>query len=265
MSKRPVWQRHWLGWLTFACLALLGTGAALAGVGALFELSRLERDLASADAVVRARAVEYVSSRREDRALASLIAMFEREQDAELIQKAGKAILRLNDPAGIAALQRKADACPDGITRAWLIVYAAELAACDVRLIEWLERGAASPEPWQAIGSAVGLVELARPEGGPLTIELLHRMPPDAKRWGLDRFGRIANFACQALGQPAVWWACGSEPDEANLQRLNAFWQDRVDPRLLYRVLQRVRNDDRQWADIIRLLHARSRVAQWFE
>ncbi|MBI4580773.1 MAG: HEAT repeat domain-containing protein [Planctomycetes bacterium] len=275
--------------LIVACCVAIGVLGVVAAIGGQVHLARCKRDLLSPDAKVRARAVQQVIQERERRALPPLIAMLEKEQDRRLVEDAGLALLRTRDPAGVAVLRRRADEPPDDYVRGELILWAARLSGRDARLLDWLNEGVRSPEPWRAMGSALGLIELGRPEGGPLVIEMARQTPlPYMRHWAIKELCRTADALSQTVGRPMSWLALDTRrtrsvrerqspvadqglaasqpaPTEAELAELESFWQQHVDSRLLCDVLQRINAVDPGWAELGRLIHARDEAAKWLQ
>jgi hypothetical protein len=265
-QSSPLRRGRWVLYLVVATCAVVGTVIAAGGVAAQVRLARYPRQLASASLKERRQAVEQISRDREARALPALIAMLDKEQDRELVGVAGNAVLRTRSPEGVDVLRRRGDLGPDDSVRADLIVAAARLSNRDVRLLEWLNEGAHSNEPWRAMASAIGLVELGRPEGGPLTLSLMRKARGDLRAWGLKTLARTAKPLTQAVGQPMAWVAeTPEQATDAQLDQLAAFWSTQVDSGLLCAVLQRVNNIDPDWAEVGRLTHARDKVAKWLQ
>lgn len=263
---QPRHSARWVLYLAVSVFVVIGLLAAADAVTSQARLAGYPSRLASADVRIRRKAVEQISRDREARALPVLVAMLEREQDRELVGIAGNAVLRTRSPAGVDVLRRRADQGLDDEVRANLIVAAARLSNRDVRLLEWLQQGVRSKEPWQAVGSAVGLVELGRTEGGPLAVQQIRGTAAAPRAWALRTLARTANPLCQAVGQPMSWLASTPEAaTDAQLNQLEVFWTKRVDSALLCDVLQRVNQLDPEWAEVGRLIHARNKVAKWLQ
>jgi hypothetical protein len=178
---------------------------------------------------------------------------------------AGYAAMRFRDTRHLTLLRRRADEGPDDAVRAKLILYAAQLSGRDVRLIDWLEAGVNASEPWRQVGSAAGLLALGQPAGGRELIELASRSEHPARAMALLELQRIVNPMTEAVGQPVAWPKPGQEPAQSLWIDLRRFWDEWGTVRLLNDVLSQRYAISPEWYELKRLLHARDKVARWFE
>jgi hypothetical protein len=248
----------------------------------------LRADLESPDPAVQTRALYEVAARHEARAGEAVLAVLAEAEDRGVVDAARAAALRTGDWRGVAVLRRRADDGPDDSVRAKLIATAARLSNRDVRLSEWLDAGAASTEPWRRVGSAWGLLEIGRPRGGALLIDMMPELPAEAGRLAWTELRRIAEPMTQAVGWPIEWpagegrlrvhpktlktdrlEACptrvpGRTLSEAGWASLREFWSRHATVQLLGDVLTRLEQRDPKWHQVDRLLRARDRIATWF-
>lgn len=266
-----------------ATLAL--TGLLIAGFFFVDQnrIAGLRAGVRSSDPQTRAKAIGYIASEREQRALGAVLEQLEKETDRELLEQAGYATMRLRDPRGLAPLHRRASDGPDDRVRGKLIVYTARLSVIgslnqgdgvgreprrclsDGRLVAWLETGLNSPGQWQRAGSAIGLLELGRLEAGQTLIEWLPTLEAEARRFALAEFrDRVGEPMTQAAGAPLNWDGLeDAPPDDPRWAQLREFWQAHASARLLQDVLARQDREDPDWTFLRRLLHAREYVERW--
>lgn len=266
-----------------ATLAL--TGLLIAGFFFVDQnrIAGLRAGVRSSDPQTRAKAIGYIASEREQRALGAVLEQLEKETDRELLEQAGYATMRLRDPRGLAPLHRRASDGPDDRVRGKLIVYTARLSVIgtlnqgdgvgrdprgllsDGRLVAWLETGLNSPGQWQRAGSAIGLLELGRLEAGQTLIEWLPTLEAEVRRFALAEFRkRVGEPMTQAAGAPLNWGGLeDAPPDDPRWAQLREFWQVHASARLLQDVLARQDREDPDWTLMRRLLHAREYVERW--
>jgi len=222
--------------------------------------------IGNADAAVRTRALYEVAAQRERRAADAVFAVLETEQDRAVLEAAGYAAMRIGDPRGVPLLQRRAEESPDDYVRAQLTVYACRLSGRDVRLIDWLTPGLDSPEPWRRVGSAVGLLELGRLRGGCRLIDMTPELEPQTRGYAIRELRRVAEPMAETVGWPHDWSPDGEgRLDDAKRADLRKFWKRHATITLLNDVLTRLERRSRKWHEVDRLLHARDRVATWFQ
>ncbi len=215
--------------------------------------------LRSADPAARKRALVAIADAREDRAADDVLAVIRHERDRELLELAANAAMRIDDARAVPLLRERCDAGPDDSLRARLIRCTARLSGGDARLIEWLEAGVASPEPWRRAGSAMGLLELQHTEGGQRLIEMASALPVDVAQFALDQFRSIAGPMATAVGRPLA--ACGDRHQPADAAacwaELGEFWPRYATVRLLSDCLARTERFDLAWNRVNRLRHGR--------
>ncbi len=247
-------------------VSVVGVAAAAIAVGDRIRLRSLRGDLADADPVVRLQALCQVARERERRLADAVLAALETEQDRAVLGAAGYAAVRIGEALGVGVLQRRADEGPDDAVHAKLILYAARLSQGDARLIDWLAAGVASGEPWRRAASAVGLLETGQTRGGEILIKMAPELAPDVRLLAMNGFRRIAEPMAQAIGR-RIDWSVVQEGgiDDPRWADVRVFWERHATAELLSDVLARLERPDRRWKEVNRLLHARDRVATWFE
>jgi len=265
-SPPPNRTRRWPIRIVLALLAMAGIGIAAAALLDQFNLHRLSAACRHRDPAIRSKALYRLGQEHEKRAGEVISEVLKSEQDRGVLESAGYAAMRSEDPALLDSLRCRADEGPDDPTRARLIIYAARLANRDVRLIPWLRQGCqAEQEPWRQAGSAVGLLELGAPSGGLALLALAHQSDHPAQSMALDELQRLAGLMAEAVGWPIRWPENGSTPDEAFWVGLEQFWAQHGSATLLNDVLTRRYGHDPRVYELRRLIHAREKIAQWFD
>ena len=115
------------------------------------------------------------------------------------------------------------------------------------------------------MGSAAGLLALGQPAGGRELIDLARQPEHPARMLALDELQRIAGPMAETVGQPIAWPEPGQEPTRNFWTELHQFWQRWGTARLLNDVLSQRYAKSAEWYELGRLLHARDKVARWFE
>ncbi len=107
----------------------------------------------------------------------AVIDVLRTDRNHEVREAAGYCLYKLGDPRGIEPLRQAIEGVPDGVIRAKMIGYLANLEglAAAERLWKWSE----SKEPWRAIGAAAGLLEIGDPRGGELLLRFAAEGPSD--------------------------------------------------------------------------------------
>lgn len=221
----------------------------------------------SQDPKTRANGLDLAADRRDLRPLPAVLAAIEVEQDRSLLEKAAFTAFRMGDQRAVRVIRRRAEQGPDDWTRAKLIVYAARLSQRDVRLLDWLEEGAAGADPWRQTGSLLGLIELGRPEGGRRLVEALPGMDAARREFAVTELRRRAGvIMLQTAGISLNWNGLETAPpDDERWGRLQRFWHSQASARLLHDALDRQDRKDPSWALIGRLQHGRQRLIRMFE
>lgn len=219
----------------------------------------------SIDTQARIKALSKIALQRETRASHIVAEALQNEQDRDVLGWAGYAAARIRDTSNLDLLQRRASEEPDDVVRTQLILYTAQLAGRDAQLKDWLESGAQSTEIWRQVGSAAGLLALGQPEGGRLLIDLASRGDHPGRHLALKELRRTVAPMAEAVGQPIAWPKPGEEPTETFWTDLRQFWNAWGTTRLLNNVLSKRYAKSAEWYELGRLLHARDKVARWFE
>ncbi|HSW46228.1 MAG TPA: hypothetical protein VLM89_11730, partial [Phycisphaerae bacterium] len=207
-----------------------------------------------------------IGQERETRAADAVAERVANEQDRLALEMAGYAAARTGQVSLIDALQRRADAEPDDTTRTQLIIFAARLARGQADLSAWLDGGlAVAEEPWRQLGCAAGLLEFGQPRGGPALMALARKPDHPATLEALNWLQRLVGPMTETVGWPIEWPTKGEPPDEAFWDSLERFWSQHADSRLIADVLDRLYIPDPRLAELRRLIHARKKVARWFE
>lgn len=262
-AEQPI-RRRWRKRVALVAVAVPGLIVAAAAIGDQVRVWRLLADLESSDAEVQTRALYEAATCHEARAADAVLDILAEAKDRNVVEAARCAALRTGDPGGVAVLQRRGEEGPDDIVRAKLIATAARLSNRDVRLLEWLETGAASTEPWRRVGSAWGLLELGRPRGGRLLIDMMPELPTEARQFAWVELRRIAEPMTQAVGWPIQWPVGEGRFDDEEWASLREFWSGHATIQLLGDVLTRLEQRDPKWYQVDRLLRARDRIAPRF-
>jgi len=219
----------------------------------------------STDAKTRIAALSKIALEREARATDVVAKALQNEKDRSVLEWAGYAAMRIRNAHNLELLQRRANEGPDDAVRVKLIIFTAQLSERDIRLKDWLETGAYSAKPWQQVGSAAGLLALGQPEGGRLLIDLASQGDHPGRELAFDELRRTVAPMAEAVGQPITWPKPGHQPDEHFWMNLRQFWQRWGTDRLLNDVLSQRYAKSAEWYELGRLLHARDKVARWFE
>jgi len=254
--------------MILAAIALPGVLVAAAAAADQINLRLQVRAARSDDPQARIEALRRIALEREVRASDTVAEILQQEQDRGVLEWAGYAAMRLRDPRNLPCLRRRADEEPDDATRAKLILFTAQLAVRDAQQIDWLdwlEAGANSSEPWRQVGSAAGLLALGQPAGGRLLIGLASESDHPGHAMALVELQRIADPMAEAVGQPIAWPESGQEPTQHFWADLCQFWNEWGTVRLLNDVLSQRYAQSAEWYELGRLLHARDKVARWFE
>jgi hypothetical protein len=218
------------------------------------------------DREARLRALDEIALENEDRASNVVFELLIRASDRETIEAAGLATQRMFDRDGVPLLQDRADEGPDDIVRARLIHWAARLNDRQEDLTGWLKEGLRSDEPWRRAGSAVGLLQSGRPEGGEWILTNGPVVDPKVRAFAMKEFTRIARPMAEAVGQCLPWEkAEQGELAPAEWTELRAFWERYGTERLLNDVLNRLERRDEKWHQVNRLIHARNKLARFFD
>jgi len=265
MKEQRIPTKRWKKRIILAGVALPGVIVAAVAVADQINLRLQVLAIRSADPRVRADSLQKLALGREVRASGAVAETLQQEQDRAALEWAGYAAMRFRDTRNLPLLRRRADEGPDDAVRAKLILYAAQLSGRDVRLIDWLEAGVNSSEPWRQVGSAAGLLALGQPAGGRQLIDLASRAEHPGHKMALAELQRIAGPMAEAVGQPLAWPEPGDEPAENLWIDLRRFWDQWGTVRLLNDVLSRRYPVSPRWHELKRLLHARDKVARWFE
>jgi len=255
-------------WKKRAILAVLALPVAVAAAAAVADQISLRLQMSGVrgmDPKTRAKALCQLALKRETRASKTVAEELQKEQDRSVLEWAGYAAARIRDPGNLGLLQRRADEEPDDAVRAKPIIFTAQLSARDARLKDWLEAGVHSSQPWRQAGSAAGLLALGEPEGGRELIDLASQPEHPAHALALDELQRIAGPMAEAVGQPIIWPKPGQEHTPEFLTDLRQFWKEWGTTRLLNDVLSQRYAQSPEWYELGRLLHARDKVARWFE
>lgn len=245
---------------------LVGISLAVAAAASPAQSAVASSRLRSSDPKTRKRGLTYVRDERAARCADDVMALLQRETDSNLAELAAYALLRTREVRGVAVLQQQADARPDSDLKARMIYYAARLSNGDYRLLDWLQRGAASGEPWRATGSCIGLLQLGRVEGGASLLTLRERLPEPARNYALEEFHRVVGPMSQAVGQPIDWPAQVTPEARQKLwAQIAEFWPRFATTPLLADALMRLERTDVDWHEVDRVMHARERVSQWLQ
>jgi len=267
MSGKHSKERRLVKRIILAVALLVGLSVTALAVADQLQLHKWKQGISSSDSAVRSHAIYRVARERETRLADIVYEVLKQEQDRQVVEKAGYAAMRFENADGIELLRQRINDGPDDEVRAKLIYYAARLSRpIDMRLLDWMEEGTKSLEPWRRAGSIVGLLELGEPRGGSLLVEAMPAADPEIRVFMLNEFRRIAQAMAETIGQTIDW------PDENNLTAddprwtgLAEFWKQYGTRRLLNDVLTRLEIRDPKWNEIKRLLHARKKVSGWFK
>jgi hypothetical protein len=258
--------RHWPTRIALVLLILVGLGVAADVVA---DQVRLRRELAACrnpNPNVRLKALERFAQERDARAGQAIAEALDRQTERAVLEMVGYAAMRIGDTALLEALQRVASQGPDDPIRAKLILYTARLSRRDARLIPWLEAGlSATQEPWRQAGSATGLLQVGEPRGGPALIAIARQADQPVRVFAMNELRGLVEPMTETVGWPIHWPAANAEPDAAFWASLEAFWAQHGTARLLNDVLTRRYDRATRLYELNRLLHARDKVAKWFE
>lgn len=259
-------RRQWPTRIALGLLILVGLAAAAAAVADQVNLRLQLAACRSPDARVRLKAFERLARERDARAGQAIAEALDRETDRAVLEMAGYAAMRIGDTALLGALQRVASQEPDDPVRAKLILYTTRLSRRDARLIPWLEAGLnAAQEPWQQVGSAAGLLQVGEPRGGPALMAVARKADPPVRAFAFGELRGLVESMTEAVGWPIHWPNAGSGPDADFWASLETFWSRHGTARLLNDVLTRLYDRDARLYELKRLIHARDKVAKWFE
>ncbi len=266
MSDQPQTPQRRSIRVVLALVILAGLGVCAVAVA---DQVRLRTQLAACrnpDPAVRLKALDHFARQRDGRARRVLAEFLEREADRPVLERAGYAAMRIGDTGLLDPLQRRAAAGPDDAVRAKLVLYTARLSKRDARLVPWLAEGIkAEQEPWRQVASAAGLLYLGEPRGGPALIALARRPGSPAHALALAELGGLVGAMTETVGWPIAWPAPGVEPEPAFWASLDAFWKEHGTTRLLDDVLTRRTSRNPRVYELGRLIHARDKIAKWFE
>jgi len=248
--------------LLVGILLVLLTAAAFA-VGDRIRIGLWKKDILSGDKDVSCKALYRVAQEREPGALEEVYSVLSEAEDRQVLEYAGYAAMRLGDAGGIDLLRHRADTGPDDVVRARLIYYAARLSRpVDLSLLDWMEGGVTSDEPWRRAGCLLGLVELGQPQWGLGLIEYASESDGPIRGFLLEQFKRIAGPMAETIGRGIDWPGGEIAPgDEAKWSSVRKFWESYATKKLLNDVLRRLEIRDPKWYEVNRLLHARDRMA----
>lgn len=265
MNKQQKATKRWKKRVILAVIALPVVIVAVVAMADQINLRLQMMAVHSEDHKTRADALRILALKRETRASDVVAEVLEHEQNREVLEWAGYAAVRIRDTDNLELLQRRANEEPDDAVRAKLIIFTAQLSSRDVRLKDWLEAGVNSPEPWRQMGSAAGLLALGQPTGGRILIDLASQSEHPAHKIALDELRRTAGPMAEAVGQPIAWPKPRQEPAQNFWTDLRRFWDEWGTARLLNDVLSQRYALSADWYELGRLLHARDKVARWFE
>jgi len=226
-SPPPNRTRRWPIRIVLALLAMAGIGIAAAALLDQFNLHRLSAACRHRDPAIRSKALYRLGQEHEKRAGEVISEVLKSEQDRGVLESAGYAAMRSEDPALLDSLRCRADEGPDAPPSA--------------------------------------LLELGEPSGGLALIALAHQSDHPAQSMALDELQRLAGLMAEAVGWPIRWPENGSTPDEAFWVGLEQFWAQHGSATLLNDVLTRRYGHDPRVYELRRLIHAREKIAQWFD
>ncbi len=245
---------------------LAGLGVTAAAVGDQIRVRGLLRALRDPDPATRIKALTEIANEREVRARPVLADLLANEKDRDVLDMAGYAAMRVEVVGLVDTIKRRATEESDDAVRAKLIAYTARMSRRDVRLIPWLEAGLrAENEPWRQVASAAGLLYVGEPRGGPALIALARQPDHPARAMALAELNGLVGPMTEAVGWSIAWPTTDREPEPAFWAGLDAFWKEHGTARLLNDVLTRRFTRDPRWVEFNRLIHAREKLAKWFE
>lgn len=256
-------------WKIRLAVILIGVaGVAVAAVAAVDQIVLRTRlaDCRDENPEVRLEALRQLADQRDARAAKAVGELLADEKSRPVLERAGYTAMRIRERSNLPLLQRCAEQGPDDSTRARLLLYAGRLADRDVRLLDWFRDGLdASAKPWRRTGSAIGLLEIGQPEGGPVLMEIASQADHPARNMAYTELRRIGIMMTEAVGWPIDWPTSVDKTDTSFWENLERFWQAHGTSRLLNDVLSRRYGQDPDLYELRRLLHARDKVAKWFE
>ncbi len=261
---------RWIRRLVAAAMLLTCVVVAILIYGPAIQVKLWASDLDATDPVVRQKALTRIANDPHPSVAAQVRTVIEQDGDPSVVEAAAYAAAKIGDPEAVEPILARAEQTPDGPGLAKLIAYAARASQRDLALRDRLISGLTPREPWRMVGSAMGLLELGRPEGVSLFVEQRDALPAEARSFALKEFMRFARPMAEAVGGDTAHWTAGPSDrdrvapapvDEAiQWQELALFWRSRVDPRLLNDILDRLYVRDWRWAEVKRLLHARDKI-----
>jgi len=220
----------------------------------------------SEDPDVRIKALSALAKERDARAAELVGEILQTEQDRAVLRAAGYAATRFRDKRNLPLLLARAEQGPDDPTRAWLLMYAGRLAAGNQnttdRLRAWLN---AEGEPWRQVGSAAGLLLMGCPEGGTALIAIAKDENHPGRVMAFQELRHIGRLMTETVGWPITWPETLADTDTSFWKSLSRFWRERGSRQLLNDVLAYRFGHDPKLYELRRLLHARDKVARWFE
>ncbi len=186
--------------------------------------------------------------------------------ERRLLSEAAYVVARSGDRQRVPLILARADEGPDDPTRARLMLHAGRLAGDDPVLAARFRSDLESPgEPWRRVGAAVALLEMGYPEGGPALVAIIGDPDHAGHAMAYAELARVGGMMTEAVGWPITWPETVAETDSDFWEKLVPFWESAGTSRLLNDVLAQRYGADPRWRQLRRLLHARNKVARWFE
>lgn len=258
--------RCWLRRIVVAAIALPGIVVLLWYLFSQWHAYALRVKLSHADPEQRAAALLAIAGERDQQAREPVRVILAAEQDRPVLEMAAYTAMRLRDTAALPLLQTRADTGPDDAVRARLIQFAARLSNIDLRLSDWLRQASEdASQPWRQVGGAIGLLEVADPRGGPLLISIARSPQHPGNGLAIEALRLTVKPMTEAVGWPMPWPEDLATADDEFWKQLGGFWNQPGTLGLLSDIHNRRYAWDPQWYELNRLLHARDKVARFFE
>jgi len=251
-----------------ACVAVAVAALATGGIVAADRLHRrsLLNACRSGDPDAQIEALTDLFEMRDARTAAMAAELLASSQDRQVLAKAAYIAARCWDRQRIPLMLERAAQGPDDPTRARLLLHVGRLAGDDPMLADRFRADLIkSGEPWRQVGAAAALLEMSYPVGGSALMAFARDPDHPGRCMAYAELARIGAMMTETVGWPITWPDTVADTEPAFWRNLADFWETDASSQLVADVLAQRYGADPQWHQLRRLLHARNKVARWFE